>query len=267
MSSLTKSLIQPIVVTFIFAVLMFGASPVGGQAVCDPAIVGNCDEDGDCFIKNNKGCKKKNEFAGTDCDDSDASGNLDCDDGGDVQDTFTAAFTEGIFQFADGSVDFIVNTDDAREARSVTQVTLEPNPGLCQGPDDVAVPCIELWDEVFEVCSEVLLLPLDSIVVPAGRVDMQKSAGVIQMVFSRIEAEALDHTFVNLSVALQGMRDRDFALGSDGRPYVFNTFSVFTGRLKGSSGGGKKTCLQSGNELVPLSIVEVSATTVENPEP
>ena len=41
MSSLTKSLIQLIVVAFIFAMLMFGGSPVGAQVVCDPAIVGN----------------------------------------------------------------------------------------------------------------------------------------------------------------------------------------------------------------------------------
>ncbi len=261
--NLSKTNVRAVLV--LCTVLAVTAIPAGAQIVCDPVIVGNCDQDGDCFIKNNRGCKKKNEFAGTDCDDTDNMLTADCGDGGDLQDTFTAAFTGGIFQFAAGSVDFIVNTDDAREARSVTQVTLEPNPGDCQGPDDEVVACIDLWDEVFEVCS--LLLPLDSIVVPAGRVDMQKAAGVIQMSFSRIEAEALGDTVVELQVTLQGMRDRDFALGSRGRPYVFNTFSVFTGRLKGSSGGGKKTCLQSGNELVPLSIVEVSATTVENPEP
>ncbi len=78
MSSLTKSLVQLIFVTLIFAMLMFGVSSVSAQDRCLPSNF--CDRDGDTFFKNHKRC----DVCGgpTDCDDGFYDPDNDCGGGG-----------------------------------------------------------------------------------------------------------------------------------------------------------------------------------------
>ncbi len=226
------------------AVLAVAASPVGAQ-VCDPAIVGNCDEDGDCFIKDNGGCKKKNKGIKTDCDDSDDMLNVDCGDGGELQAEFTAAFTAGGFQFGAGSLGFIVDELNPNKARSDAPVVLVP--------DDTAT-----WEHVFGICSDVFgdPLPFTSIMVPQGRALISKAADVISIGFGGIVVMLDDGSPVEVNFRLQGV-DPAYLEITLGTPveYQLSDFAVYTSGRKGGHCRGNRngnTLLLTPSKLVVL---------------
>ena len=194
--------------------LAFGASP--GSEAPTAWVQDRCDEDGDGFIKNTGGCKKKNPGGLVDCDDTNPELNVDCG-GGATQLEFTAAFTEGAFQIDGGFVILIVNADGSSAARSTHDVTLS------RPPQDGS-PCLDTH------------------------------VGELAIGLNRMEVLANDGSLVELFVTLRGMYDSEIVLGTPDIDYLTDRFSLVTGRLKGS-GSGKKRCLSSDNTLFPLSVL------------
>ena len=236
--------------------LALGASP--GSEAATAWVQDRCDQDGDGFIKNTGGCKKKNPGVPVDCDDTDPALTNNCG-GGATQLEFTAVFTEGAFQFDGGSVTLIVNADGSSAARSTHDVTLSrplADGSPCPG-DPGGQPCSDVWDAVFAFCSDVLALPLYSIDIDPGRFRLDTHVGELGIGLNKMEVQANDGSFVELSVNLRGMYDSEIVLGTPDIDYLTDRFYLVTGRLKGS-GGGKKRCLSSDHPLFPLTVLRTA---------